>query len=100
MGICYLLSANVETENFWESDRFFIIGIPLMLIISGIAGFIRTGRSFWWGIAVVIFQPIILIFVDKTGSSVIDDLIAFSGIALLCVMAAFVGGSLYIAPKR
>ncbi len=41
----------------WDSPVFFMTGIPLMLLVTGIAGLLRPGKFHLWGMAIVLPQP-------------------------------------------
>ncbi len=99
--MCYLALDDSGAKTIWDSEIFFAYGIPVMLIICLATGFARPGKSWWWGIGIVILQPLWLINSDNTGSDFFDELILYGIIALFCMIAAFVGGGLrYTIEKK
>ncbi len=99
--MCYLALDATGVKIIWDSEIFFDYGIPVMLIICLVTGFARPGKSWWWGIGIVILQPLGLIVTDKTGPDFFDELILYGIIALFCMIAAFVGGGLrYTIEKK
>ncbi len=98
--ICYLVLDNSGVKLLWDSEIFFDYGIPAMLIICLATGFARPGKSWWWGIGIVILQPFWLFIIDKTGPDFFDELILYGIIALFCMIAAFMGGGLRYAIEK
>jgi hypothetical protein len=78
----------------WDSPLFFSIGVPALIGVATVAGAIRPGRSFLWGIATIAFQPIALFSVGKPDALAGVGLFFFLIFALLCAIGAFVGGLL------
>ena len=99
--ICYLALDESGAKILWDSENFFDYGIPVMILVCLATGFARPGKSWWWGIGIVILQPIWLIHNDKTGPEIFDELILFGIIALFCMIAAFMGGGFrYVIEKK
>jgi len=91
----WLIIAAVSGKNeAWDSDYFYIVGIPAMLIVSGTAGFIEPVQPWLWGIAVVSFQPIALFFRAELGPLALVGLFTFGIFAVLCMGSAYAGASL------
>lgn len=78
----------------WDSPLFFVVGLPVMMCASGVAGYIEPGPSWLWGIAVVCLQPIALLYYSEPGPLFVVGFFTFGVIAGFGVFAAWVGGKL------
>lgn len=83
-------------EEAWDSPLFFRLGIPLMLLASFIAGFIRPGKAWLWGLATVILQPLLLFFTSRVGPLIAVGLLFFLFFFGICTVSAFMGGMLRV----
>ena len=83
-------------KEAWDSPLFFELGIPLMLLVSFIAGFIRPGKAWLWGLAMVILQPLALFFTSRVGPLIVVGLFVFLFYFGICTVSAFMGGMLRV----
>ena len=79
----------------WDSPTYFTVGLPLMLLISGIAGAVRPNTCWLWGIAVVIPQLFVMIISGlavQVGASLLPvGLFIFFVFIVLCTISSCAG---------
>ena len=78
-------------EEAWDSNAFFIVGLPLMMLASAVAGYIEPRRAWRWGLGAVCLQPVALLLNGRIGPLFIAGLLTFCVIAALCVGMAYLG---------
>ena len=79
------------SSEAWDSDLFFLIGLPSMWVVTAVAGFLQPKRWWLWGVAVVFLQAVVLFLQSPAGPLWIVGL-AFSGVlAATCTISALVG---------
>lgn len=88
------IAALTGEQEPWDSALFFLGGIPAMLLVSALAGFIEPERPWLWGIAVISLQTIALFSAGEFGPLALVGLFFFGILAVLCMGSAFVGASL------
>ncbi|HCE55706.1 MAG: hypothetical protein ACYCZ2_14980 [Lutibacter sp.] len=58
LGVWIVASRMSNEVEAWDSIQYYKISLPIMFIVSAIAGFIEPKRPWMWGVFVVILQPI------------------------------------------
>jgi hypothetical protein len=87
-----IISKTGGKTEAWDDINYFVLGIPVMLIASAIAGYLAPGNACLWGLCTVIAQPLIM-FVQVEGRPLmVIGLIFFLIIAVLCALAAGLTG--------
>ena len=96
LGVAIWLSITLITKRreAWDSKYYFSIGIPFLLIASFVAGFVKPGKAFYWGFALVILQPVALCAQHGIGSLFILGLMVFVIFGFLFSFSASIGGLL------
>ena len=56
-----IIGAMTNQREAWDSDLFWLLGNPLMLLINGIAGFIDPKNIIVKGFILVLLQPVVMI---------------------------------------
>lgn len=92
-----LYSGQIEA---WDSDLYYGLGIGVMMLTAGTAGYVEPGMSWRWGISVVILQPLAMMLMSDAGPLMIVGLILFAVFALLCMGAAVLGAAVKEMAKR
>jgi membrane protease YdiL (CAAX protease family) len=82
------LSGIVEA---WDSLYYYIIGLPIMFVAAGFAGYFAPSNCWKWGIAVVILQPVALFTKSKPDPLMIVGLLFFIFFILLSIGSAYLG---------
>ena len=103
MGLAVWLGITVVSgeEEAWDSHLFFVVGLPLMVFASGVAGYIAPERFLIWGIAVVSLQPVALLLHSSVlGPLFLVGLFTFGVFAGVCMLSAWVGATLGRKMKR
>lgn len=100
LGVWVGISIISGKEEAWDSPLFFVLGLPIMILASGIAGYIDPGGFWLWGIAVVILQPVALLINSEIGPFILVGFFTFGVFAVLCVFGAWVGGKLRGITKK
>jgi hypothetical protein len=87
-------------EEAWDSNAFFIIGLPTMMLASAVAGYIEPNRAWRWGLGAVCLQPVALLLSGRIGPLLIVGILTFGVIAALCVGMAYLGVDLQRMMQR
>jgi hypothetical protein len=91
LGIWMTISAVSGNTEAWDSGMFFYVGIPLMFVVSALAGYVAPKYYWLFGITTVILQPIVMFSSGHIGPLAIVGLLLFVFIAVLCTLAAYLG---------
>ena len=81
-------------KEAWDSEYFSTLGLPVMALVSGLAGYLRPGRPWVWGIATVILQPIALYRGGDLGPFGPLGLVFFGIFAVALTVCAMLGSFL------
>lgn len=87
IGISYLVG-KIEA---WDSRYYFLYGLPSMMLMTGVLGYIETIRPWRWGISIVASQALILGLKNPTANLLPLGLVVFGVISVPCIATAYLG---------
>lgn len=85
--VCSRISGRAEA---WDGALFFIVGLPLMMAVSALAGFAAPERWWLWSVTIVVPQALVLFSTGPGGPLWVVGALTFAFIA--AVMAAMAAG--------
>lgn len=83
-----------DSVEAWDSNYYYIIGLPAMCVASAIAGYMEPKNPVIFGLAVIIFQPIALFFQSEMSPFLIVGILFFIVFATFTIGSAFIGAAL------
>ena len=78
----------------WDNPHYFTIGVPVLLALCAILGFIVPLRAWRWGVASMLGQVVVAIAGNPTLNMLPLGLAIFAALAAPCAGAAVLGGLL------
>lgn len=77
----------------WDSPAFFMLGLPLMLLVTGIAGLLRPGKFSLWGMAIVLPQPLAMSIMAPLSDAPLigGGIFFFLVFVVICTISSFAG---------
>ena len=87
-------------KEAWDSGYYFQIGLPLMFAASAVAGYLKPGRPWRWGLFVFALQPIALFLQSQEGPLVVVGLFFFLLFAAVAVGCAYIGSIIRHTAER
>lgn len=92
-----LISGRAEA---WDSPLYWQVGYPLSLLLAGWLGYRCPLRTWRWGLAVLLVQPVVMVLTSGSGFGLLPlGLILFAVLALPAVVVARLGGSVSRRPE-
>jgi len=80
-----------STREAWDSPLYFSVGMPLIMIVAGVFGYLAPARAWRWGVLPMAAQAGIITAMNPTGSLMPLGLILFAVQSLPCIGAAYLG---------
>ncbi|MBI5211556.1 MAG: hypothetical protein HY927_16425 [Elusimicrobia bacterium] len=90
VGICAL----AHRREAWDSGLYFKFGIPLLTLVTFLAGFLEPDRPWRWGAAVAAAQIAVAFVKNPTGGLLPLGVILFGVLAVPAILTAYVGAFL------
>jgi hypothetical protein len=75
----------------WDSQLYFLIGIPVVCIMSAALGFVETNRPWRWGVAPLIGQFSWMLLTQGPGNLLPLGLVVFGILSVPSIMTAWIG---------
>lgn len=75
----------------WDSEWYFLIGVPVICVVSAALGFIETSRPWRWGVAPLIGQFSWMLVTQGPGNLLPLGVVMFGVLSLPSVMTAKIG---------
>jgi len=75
----------------WDSEWYFLIGIPVVCVVSAGLGFVEPSRPWRWGEAPLLAQAVWMIVTQGAGNLLPLGLVVFGVLAIPSVMTAWLG---------
>jgi len=75
----------------WDSEWYFLIGIPGVCVVSAGLGFVEPSRPWRWGVAPLLAQAVWMIVTQGAGNLLPLGLVVFGVLAIPSVMTAWLG---------
>lgn len=91
ISIWLIISLVTGKQETWDSSYYFLYGVPLMMLMAGILGFISPIRPWRWGVTIVFSQALILILQKPMANLLPLGLVLFGMLSLPVILAAYVG---------
>lgn len=93
--IVWLGIPNLSGEHpAWESDLYFLVGIPPLVVLAGVLGYLEPKRVWRWGLIPFGAQAVVAVVLDfaPAGEVLPLVLLVFLGLSIPSLIAAYVGG--------
>jgi len=75
----------------WDSQWYFLIGIPVVCIVSAALGFVEPSRPWRWGVAPLIGQLSWMLLTQGPGNLLPLGLVVFGVLSVPSIMTARIG---------
>ena len=75
----------------WDSQWYFLIGIPVVCIVSAALGFLEPSRPWRWGVAPLLGQFSWMLFTQGPGNLLPLGLVVFGVLAIPSIFTARIG---------
>ncbi|MGH7166306.1 MAG: hypothetical protein ACREIS_12370 [Nitrospiraceae bacterium] len=75
----------------WDSEWYFLIGIPVVCVVSAGLGFVEPNRPWRWGLAPLLAQAVWMIATEGAGNLLPLGLVVFGVLAIPSMMTAWLG---------
>ncbi|MGA6829371.1 hypothetical protein ACO9S2_17405 [Nitrospira sp. NS4] len=85
-----LLSGRREA---WDSEWYFLIGVPVICIVSAALGFIETSRPWRWGVAPLVGQLSWMLVTQGPGNLLPLGVVVFGVLSVPSIVTARIGAS-------
>lgn len=94
-GVWILAGKLSGTGEAFDSQAYWLIGVPLMIVTAFIAGRVSPRRSWAWGIALVIPQPLILALSNDLTKAPLRGvgIVLFAFVLWVCVLASMLAAA-------
>ena len=87
-----LISGRAEA---WDSPLYWQLGYPLSLVLAGVLGYLSPTRTWRWGLAVLLVQPVVMILTSGSSFGLLPlGMILFGVLALPAIAVAGFGARL------
>jgi hypothetical protein len=78
----------------WDSQWYFLIGVPVVCVVSAILGFVEASRSWRWGVAPLVGQFSWMLLTQGPGNLLPLGVIVFGVLSVPSIITARIGASL------
>lgn len=75
----------------WDSPLYFPVGIPLLVLVAAILGFLVPVRAWRWGLFPMGTQATIAVALNPTANLLPLGLVLFAMLSLPCLLGAYLG---------
>jgi len=82
----------------WDSQWYFLIGMPVVCVVSAALGFVEASRPWRWGVAPLIGQFSWMLLTQRPGNLLPLGLVVFGVLSVPSIMTARIGA--FIGSKR
>lgn len=86
-----VVSAVSGRREAWDSEWYFLIGIPVVCVVSVGLGFVEPRRPWRWGVAPLVAQAVWMLVTQEPGNLLPLGLVVFGVLAIPSVMKAWLG---------
>jgi hypothetical protein len=87
-------------KEAWDSQWYFLIGMPIVCIVSATLGFIETSRPWRWGVAPLIGQFSWMLLTQGPGNLLPLGLVVFGVLSVPSIITARIGAFLGSTHKK
>lgn len=96
IGLLIWLATTIfaHRKDAWDSKYYFFIGLPILLIINFLLGFLKPGKAFLFGFAIICLQPFAMIIQNGIESRFFLSIILFIVLGFLLSFSTFMGSFL------
>jgi hypothetical protein len=82
----------------WDSQWYFLIGTPVVCVVSAVLGFIEPGRPWRWGVAPLIGQFFWMLLTQGPGNLLPLGVVVFGVLSVPSIITARIGA--FFGSKR
>lgn len=76
----------------WDTDLYWLIGLPLCYLVAGVLGYLGPERIWRWPLAMMATQGLVMLLFSRSGFSLLPlGLILFAILALPGIVTAWIG---------
>lgn len=95
-GIAVWLTISFFTgeREAWDSRYYFTYGLPLMVLLAGVLGFVVPNRPWRWAVTVMASQALVAILQNPTANLLPLGLLVFVVLSIPLLISAYLGGVL------
>jgi hypothetical protein len=86
-----LVSTISGRREAWDSQWYFLVGIPVICLVSAALGYVEASRSWRWGISPLIGQFFWMLLTQGPGSLLPLGLVVFGVLSVPSIITARVG---------
>lgn len=86
-----VLSKASGRREAWDSEWYFLAGIPLVCVVSAALGFLAPSRSWRWGVAPLIGQFCWMLLTQGPGNLLPLGIVAFGVLSVPSIITAKIG---------
>ena len=91
IAVWILVSKFSHRREAWDSQWYFLIGMPVVCVVSACLGFFEPSRPWRWGVAPLAGQAVCMIVTQGPGNLLALGLIVFGVLALPSIITAQIG---------
>jgi hypothetical protein len=92
--VWYLITSQTGKREAWDSELYFVYGIPAVCLVSLVAGFIEPRHAWRWGVMPLAGQFIWLLVTKGPGNLLPLGVIVFGIFSIPSVVTALIGGAI------
>jgi hypothetical protein len=90
-GVWVSISLLTGQREAWDSAYYFLYGLPLTALVTGLLGFIAPIRAWRWGVVAMTSQALIAVLQNPMANLLPLGLIVFAILSLPCILTAYLG---------
>ncbi|MGQ0666959.1 MAG: hypothetical protein ACT4O4_07995 [Nitrospiraceae bacterium] len=75
----------------WDSESYFIIGVPVVCVASAVLGFLEPSRPWRWGVAPLVGQFSWMLLTQGPGNLLPLGMVVFGVLSVPSIITAWIG---------